>query len=76
MRAALAFNVVIIEMVIQTNLKGLERMKILTTSHLKVFLGKKYNSSIHTAQNAKATSIRNVYEKTVMKQKKSFLRCI
>ena len=76
MRAALAFNVVIIEMVIQTNLKGLERMKILITSHLKVFLGKKHNSSIHTAQNAKATSIRNVYEKTVMKQKKSFLRCI
>ena len=76
MRVALAFNVVIIEMVIQTNLKGLERMKILITSHLKVFLGKKYNSSIHTAQNAKATSIRNVYEKTVMKQKKSLLRCI
>ena len=76
MRVALAFNVVIIEMVIQTNLKGLERMKILITSHLKVFLGKKYNSSIHTAQNSKATSIRNVYEKTVMKQKKSFLRCI
>ena len=76
MRVALAFNVVIIEMVIQTNLKGLERMKILITSHLKVFLGKKYNSSIHTAQNAKATSIRNVYEKTIMKQKKSLLRCI
>ena len=51
-------------------------MKILITSHVKVFYGKKYNSSIHTAQNAKATSIRNVYEKTVMKQKKGFQRCI
>ena len=36
------------EMTIQKNLKGLERMEILTTSHVKVFLGNKY-SYIHTA---------------------------
>ena len=31
---------------------------------MKVFLGNKYNSYIHTARNTKATSTRNVYEKT------------
>ena len=58
-------------MMIQKNLKGLERMENLTTSHVKVFLSNKYNSYVHTARNAKVTSTRNVYEKTVMKQKKA-----
>ena len=44
---------------IQKNLKGLERMEVLITSHVKVFLGNKYNIHIHTAQDAKVT--RNVY---------------
>ena len=45
-------------------------MEVLITSHVKVFLGNKYNSHIHTAQNARVTSARNVYEKSVMKRKK------
>ena len=40
---------------------------------MKVFLGNKYNSYIHTARNTKATSTRNVYEKTVMKRIKKGL---
>ena len=36
---------------------------------MKVFLGNEYNSYIHTAQNAKVTSTRIVYEKTLIKQK-------
>ena len=54
---------------IQKNVKGLERMEVLITSRMKVFLGNKYNSYIHTARNAKVTSTRIVYEKTVMKRK-------
>ena len=38
-------------------------------SHMKVFLGNEYNSYIHTARNAKVTSTRIVYEKTLMKRK-------
>ena len=38
-------------------------------SHMKVFLGNEYNSYIHTARNAKVTSTRIVYEKTLMKPK-------
>ena len=37
---------------------------VLIASHVKVFLGNKYNSYIDTTQNAKITSTRNVYEKT------------
>ena len=46
-------------------------MEVLITSHMKVFLDNKYNSYIyiHTAQNAKVTSTRTVFEKTVMKRK-------
>ena len=40
------------------------------TSHVKVFLGNKYNNYIHTALKAKVTYTRNVYENTVMKRKK------
>ena len=43
-------------------------MEVLIISHMKVFLGNKYNRYIHTAQNAEVTSTRIVYEKTVMKQ--------
>ena len=56
-------------MMIQENLQGLERREVLITSHMKVFLGNKYNSYIHTARNAKVTSTRIVHEKTVMKRK-------
>ena len=38
-------------------------------SHMKVFLGNEYNSYIHTARNAKVTSTRIVYKKTVIKRK-------
>ena len=55
---------------IQKNLKGLERTEVLITSHVKVFLGNKYNSYVHTARNAKVTSAKNVYVKTVRKRKK------
>ena len=41
-------------------------MEVLITSHVKVFLGNKNNSYIHTARNTKVTSTRNLYEKTVM----------
>ena len=44
-------------------------MEVLIKSHMKVFLGNKYNSKIHPARNAKVTSTRIVYEKTVMKRK-------
>ena len=44
-------------------------MEVLITSHMKVFLGNKYNSYIYTARNAKVTSTRIVHEKTVMKRK-------
>ena len=36
---------------------------------MKVFLGNEYNSYIHTARNAKVSSTRIVYEKTLMKRK-------
>ena len=39
---------------------------------MKVFLGNKYDSFIHTVQYAKVTSTRNGYEKTVMKQEERF----
>ena len=38
---------------------------------MEVFLGNKYNSYIHNARNAKVSSTRNVYQKTVMKRKKN-----
>ena len=64
-------------MMIQKNLNGLERMEVFMTSHVKVFLGNRYNSCIHTARNAKLTSTRSVYEKTVMKRNnKGFQRRI
>ena len=44
-------------------------MEVLITSHMKVFLRYKYNSYINAARNAKVTSTRIVYEKTVMKRK-------
>ena len=55
---------------IQKNLKSLERTEVLITSHVKVILGNKYNSYIRTARNAKVTSTRNVYEKTLIKREK------
>ena len=62
---------------IQKNLVGLERMKVLIRSHVKIFLGNKYNRYMHTHRNAKLTFTRNVYEETVMKQKnQGFQRCI
>ena len=57
------------EMMIQKNLKDLERMEVLITSHMKVFLGNKYNIYIHTARNAKVTSTGIIYEKSVMKRR-------
>ena len=39
-------------------------MEILITSNVKIFLGNKYNSYIHTARNEKVTSTRIAYEKT------------
>ena len=52
----------IIEMMIQKKLKGLKKMKVLIIFNVKVFLGNKYNSYIHTAPNAKVVSSRNVWE--------------
>ena len=49
--------------------KNLERMELLITSHMKAFHDNEYNSYIHTARNAKVTSTRIVYEKTLMKWK-------
>ena len=66
----------ITEMIIQKNLKGLERMEVLITSDVKVFLGNKYNSYIDTARNAKVTSTRNVYEKTNEMDEEMFERHI
>ena len=60
----------IIKMMIQKNLKGLERMKVLITSHVKLLLGNKYNSYMHIARSTKVASPRNGYEKTAMKRKK------
>ena len=36
---------------------------------MKVFLGNEYKSYIHTVRNAKVTSSRIVFEKTLMKRK-------
>ena len=55
-------------MMIQKKIKGLEGIEALTTSHMKVFLGNKYNNYIHNARNTKVTSTRIVYEKTVVKR--------
>ena len=44
-------------------------MEVLIKSQVKLFLGNKYNSYMHTAINATVISTRKVYEKTVMKQK-------
>ena len=57
-------------MMIQKHLKGLERMEVLITSHVKVFLGNKYNSYTHTAR--KVTYTRNVYEKTNEAEEEKF----
>ena len=54
---------------IQKNLKGLEKIEVLITTHMKVFLDNKYNSYLHNARNAKVTSTRTVYEKSQMKRK-------
>ena len=51
-------------MMIQRNSRGLKRMEVLMTSHVKVFLDNKYNSHIHTARKTKIASTRNNYEKT------------
>ena len=50
--------------------KGFRKNEVLIISHLKVFLGNKYNSYIHTTCNATVTSNRNVCEETAMKRKK------
>ena len=71
------YSSLIIEMMIQKNLQDLEKMMVLIASHVQVFLGNKYNSHVHSTQNAKVTSARNIYEKTVMKRKnKDFQRRI
>ena len=49
--------------------KNLERMELLITSHMKAFHDNEYNNYIHTARNAKVTSTRIVFEKTLMKRK-------
>ena len=59
----------VIEMMIQKNLKGLERMEVLITSHMKVFRGNEYNSYIAYCSNGKVIFSRIVYEKTLMTQK-------
>ena len=56
-------------MMIQKNLKGLERIEVLITSHMKVFLGKEYKSYIHTARKAKVNFAKNVHEQALMTQK-------
>ena len=62
---------------IQKNLKDLERIEVLIISCVKASLGNKYNSYIHAPRNAKLTSTRDVYEKTVLRRKnKSFQRRI
>ena len=45
-------------------------MEVLIIFHVKVFLGNKYDSYVHTARNAKVTTTRNVYEINVTKRKK------
>ena len=55
----------ITEMMIQKNVKRLARIEVLITSHMKVYLGNKYNSYIHTVPNAKVASTRKIYEKTI-----------
>ena len=63
-------------MMIQKNLKGLERMEVLIASHAKIFLGNNYNSYIHTAGNAKVTSTKNFYEKTAIIRKGKVFRSV
>ena len=64
-------------MMIQKNLQDLEKMVVLIASHVQVFLDNKCNIYVYNTQNAKVTSARNIYEKTVMKRKnKDFQRRI
>ena len=56
-------------MMIQKNLKGLDKMEVLITSDIKGFLDNNCNSYIHTARNAKVISTRIVYKKYLMKRK-------
>ena len=58
----------VIEMMIQKKFKSLERVEVLITSNMKIFLGNKYNIYIHTARNAKVTFTRIVHEKSVTKR--------
>ena len=57
-------------MMVHKNVERSERMEVLITLFVKVCLGNKYISYIYTPRNAKVTSTRNFYEKTVMKRKK------
>ena len=59
-------------MMIQNILKGLERMEALIASHIKLFLGNKYASYIHTEiiEMQRQLLPKIVYEKTLMKRKK------
>ena len=50
---------------IQKNLKGLEIIEVLITSHVKVFLRNKYNNYIHTTQNAKVELLEMLSEACV-----------
>ena len=61
---------------IPKNLKDLERMEVLITSHEKVFLGNKYNSYIYIARNAKVTFTSNVFEKTVINGRRKVFRVV
>ena len=55
---------------IQKNSKGSERMEVLIAPHVNFFLCNKYNSYIHTAQNPKVTSTRNVEKTNEMKEER------
>ena len=66
----------ITEIMIPKNLKDLERMEVLITSHEKVFLGYKYNSYIYIARNAKVTFTSNVFEKTVINGRRKVFRVV
>ena len=57
-------------MMVHKNVERSERMEVLITLSVKVCLGNKYIGYIYTPRNAKVTSTRNFYEKTVMKRKK------
>ena len=66
----------ITEIMIQKNVKGLERMEVLITSHLKVFLSNKYYSYILLKIQRQLPLAMFLKKNIIKRKKKGFQRPI